>query len=119
MNAFSAKRTPRRSSARKRSNTPSAAFLFVRLRRVAPQPVHHAGLGRAERQPIGASLLKRNKESAHSFQCLPMQLVTALELRLESELSAQRSVHATFSPKRDVRLRSYAVTEVEHAKILQ
>ena len=85
-------------------NPPLWAYSLVGLWRFAFEAVDKTGLGRAEREPIVPGLLQCNEELPTTVHCLFMEFVLALELDLERELAAHRTVRAALVPNGDVRL---------------
>jgi hypothetical protein len=91
----------------------------MRLRRIAFQPVNQPGLGCSEREPVVPGLLERDEELFDAFDGLLMQVIPTLEFALERKLTAERPLHAPFTPQREVAVGSEPLAEVQRADILK
>src|SRR5215467_15153631 len=99
---------------RSRNTTPAIStlaltHLFVRLGRVALEPVDDARLGRAQGHPLASVALHGQEELFHAALHLGMQLVLAVELRLEGILADEGSMIAAAPPEGEVVLGHHAL----------
>src|SRR5215469_11971995 len=88
------------------------------LGRIALEPVDEPGLRRAEGEPVMPGLLQCDEELPTAVHRLLVQFVRALELGLERELAAHRTVRAALAPDGDVRLGGDPPAEVQFAEVL-
>ena len=72
-----------------KNSSASRACLLVTLGWIALEPIDKPCLGRAEKEPVAAGLLQRDKELLAPVDHLLVDFIPPLELGLERKLAAQ------------------------------